>query len=189
MDFKLLAPGTLLLFATACAETPSNKYSADQGKLDDRRPSPCPLGEITEMIPSELPAQKHINRVLTTGSGHTLVAGRMKPVGRRDWVTFSIVLKPGVSPFQAEIAPGLYQMGEGTHLHLANEGHNGRYLRVFDLDPNAEQGSLEITQVNGRFKGVMRNAVLIEGRRTSLDYNDDCPSILVPELSFDAEWR
>ena len=145
------------------------------------------------MIPGELPAEKHPMLARETSWGNRMgytVTGTMKPVGKRDWVTFTIGFERGVSPFPAgRIAPGLYQMGEGTSLHLANEGLNGRYLRAFDLDPNAAPGSLEITQVDGRFKGVMRNAVLIEGRRTSLDYNDDCPSILVPELWFDAEWR
>jgi len=145
------------------------------------------------MIASELPAEKRPMLARETNWGNRrgyAVTGTMRPVGKRDLVTFTIGFKHGVSPFQAGVAPGLYQLGEGTGLHLANMGHNGRYLRVFDLDPNAEQGSLEITQVNGRFKGVIRNAVLIEGRKPYLhDPIDDCPSILVPELWFDAEWR
>ena len=187
MDLKLRVLGTLLVVAASgCVETPVDKNSADLGKFDEG--NPCPLDAVTEMIPDPEERRVHPTRASRDYRGWTNIVGSMKPVGKRDWVTFSMILKPGVPPFEKGIVPGVYPLlGEGMHLYLANEGNLGRYLRTFGLDRTAAQGSLELTLVDGRVQGVVKNAVLLE--RKNHYYDADCPPILVPELQLDATWK
>ena len=161
MDLKLRVLGTLLaVAASGCVEKPVDKNSTNLSKFDEG--NPCPLEAVTKMIHDpERPV--HRTGASRDYRGWTNIVGTMKPVGNRDWVTFSMILKPGVPPFEKGIVPGVYPLlGEGMHLYLANQGNLGRYLRSFGLDRTAAQGSLELTLVDGRVQGVIKNAVLLE---------------------------
>ena len=181
MDFKLRVLGTLLVVASSgCVETPVDKNSANLGKFDEGSQTGC----VMEMIPDQAPSY-----ALRTSYGAIVVRGGMKPVGKNDSVDVNIGLRPEVPP-----VPGVYLLGKmaGVHLAVGRRAAYNNNIRTFDLDLTATQGTVEFTRIEthagGRVQGVLKNAVLVEGRQ-SRDPNDPCPSILVPELQFDATWR
>ena len=181
MDLKLRVLGTLLVVAASgCVETPVDKNSANSNKFDEGSQTGC----VMEMIPD----RQTRTYALKTAYGATVVRGGMKPVGKSDWVDFNIGLMPEVPP-----VPGVYLLGKMADVHLGvGRSAASNKIRAFDLDLTATQGTVEFTRIEthagGRVQGVLKNAVLVEGRQ-SRDPNDPCPSILVPELQFDATWR
>ena len=182
MDLKLRVLGTLLVVAASgCVETPVDKNSANSNKFDEGSQTGC----VMEMIPD----RQTRTYALKTAYGATVVRGGMKPVGKSDWVDFNIGLRPEVPP-----VPGVYLLGKmaGVHLAVGDRAAYNNNIRTFDLDLTATQGTVEFTRIEthagGRVQGVLKNAVLVEGRQ-SRDPNDACPSILVPELQFDAIWK
>lgn len=198
MNFKLSV--LLVVAASGCVETPaptrlpsSRDVSLDAVQLKDQPARyavdvdsliPCPLDAVMQMLPDPM-VQQHLTHAYRTHGGATSVSGMMKPIGKSFYVNFSIGLRGMYPPVL-----GVYPLGKIAGLHLAVERRCGyhNYTRIFDLDLTATQGTLELTRVEGRVQGVIMNAVLAEGRRDPRDTNDACPSILVPELRFDATW-